>query len=242
MWQKTQLEKLGVEVRYQTELTKAIVEEEKPDTVVVATGSHPFVPPFPGKDQEFVVSAVDLLRGKIQADGNIAVIGGGLVGGETANFLATHGNQVTIIEMLAQIVGEEPDNMKRFLLQSFEDHHVDIHAGTAVQTINEDRTITVKAGEEEKVLGPFDKIVTAVGMRANLELKGTLEDIVKEVVYVGDALKPGKRAECHRGRLYGSAGYINDTSQLLKQKIMETGMLRKAACLFVKKNQEINII
>ena len=71
MWQKTQLEKLGVEVRYQTELTKAIVEEEKPDTVVVATGSHPFVPPFPGKDQEFVVSAVDLLRGKIQADGNI---------------------------------------------------------------------------------------------------------------------------------------------------------------------------
>ncbi|MFR9062755.1 MAG: FAD-dependent oxidoreductase [[Clostridium] scindens] len=83
----------GVEVRYQTELTKAIVEEEKPDTVVVATGSHPFVPPFPGKDQEFVVSAVDLLRGKIQADGNIAVIGGGLVGGETANFLATHGNQ-----------------------------------------------------------------------------------------------------------------------------------------------------
>ena len=191
VWQKTQLEKLGVEVRYQTELTKAIVEEEKPDTVVVATGSHPFVPPFPGKDQEFVVSAVDLLRGKIQADGNIAVIGGGLVGGETANFLATHGNQVTIIEMLAQIVGEEPDNMKRFLLQSFEDHHVDIHAGTAVQTINEDRTITVKAGEEEKVLGPFDKIVTAVGMRANLELTGTLEDSVKEVVYVGDALKPG---------------------------------------------------
>ena len=103
------------------------------------------------------------------------------MGGETANFLATHGNQVTIIEMLAQIVGEEPDNMKRFLLQSFEDHHVDIHAGTAVQTINEDRTITVKAGEEEKVLGAFDKIVTAVGMRANLELKGTLEDIVKEV-------------------------------------------------------------
>lgn len=70
------------------------------------------------------------------------------MGGGTANFLATYGNQVTIIEMLAQIVGEEPDNMKRFPLQPFEDNYVDIHAETAVQIINEDRTITVKAGEE----------------------------------------------------------------------------------------------
>ncbi|MFR9062756.1 MAG: hypothetical protein ACLVJO_02750 [[Clostridium] scindens] len=70
----------------------------------------------------------------------------------------------------------------------------------------------MKAGEEEKVLGPFDKIVTAVGMRANLELKGTLEDSVKEVV-CRRRPEAGQRAECHRGRLYGSAGYINDTSQ-----------------------------
>lgn len=190
-WQRTQLEKLGVTIHYNTELTKEMVEKDQPDTVVVATGSHPFVPPFPGREQEFVVSAVDLLRGKLQVNGNIAVIGGGLVGGETANFLATHGNQVTIIEMMPEIVKEEPGNMKRFLLKQLEDFKTDIHTSTAVQTINADRTITVKKGEEEKVLGPFDAVVTAVGMRANMELKDTLEGIVKEVVYIGDALKPG---------------------------------------------------
>ncbi|MCI8647230.1 MAG: FAD-dependent oxidoreductase [Firmicutes bacterium] len=190
-WQRTQLEKLGVVIKYHTELTKDIVSRDKPDTVVVATGSHPFVPPFPGKDQSFVVSAVDLLRGKLQVNGNIAVIGGGLVGGETANFLATHDNQVAIIEMLPEIVGEEPGNMRRFLLQSFEEHKVDIYAGTEVQTINGDQTIAVKQGEEEKVLGPFDAVVTAVGMQANTELKDTLEDAVKEVVYVGDISKQG---------------------------------------------------
>ena len=89
------------------------------------------------------------------------------MGGETANFLATHGNQVTIIEMLAQIVGEEPDNMKRFLLQSFEDNHVDIHAGTAVQTINEDRTITVKAGEEAVSYTHLMRSVPGIWQRQN---------------------------------------------------------------------------
>lgn len=190
-WQRTQLEKLGVTIHYHTELTKEMIEKDQPDTVVVATGSHPFVPPFPGREQDFVVSAVDLLQGKLQVNGNIAVIGGGLVGGETANHLVTQGNQVTIIEMMPEIIKEEPGNMKRFLLKQLEDFKTDIHTSTAVQTINADRTITVKKGEEEKVLGPFDAVVTAVGMRANTELKDTLEDIVKEVVYVGDALKPG---------------------------------------------------
>lgn len=191
VWQRTQLEKLGVTIRYNTELTPEIVAADKPDTVVVATGSHPFVPPFPGKDQDFVVSAIDLLEGRLQVNGSAAVIGGGLVGGETANFLATHENPVTIIEMLPEIVAEEPGNMKRFLLKSFEEHSVEIHESTAVQTINEDHTITVKCGDETSDLGPFDYVVTAVGMRANTELKDTLEDLVDEVVYVGDALKPG---------------------------------------------------
>lgn len=191
VWQKTQMEKLGVTIKYNTELTKEIVDADKPDTVVVATGSHPFVPPFPGKDQDFVKSAVDILNGKEQAEGTIAVIGGGLVGGETANFLATHGSQVTIIEMLPEIVAEEPDNMKRFLLKSFAEHQVDIHENTAVSTINSDKTITVDCKGEKKNLGPFDYIVTAVGIRANTELKDTLEDIVSEVVYVGDASAPG---------------------------------------------------
>lgn len=190
-WQRVQLEKLGVDIRYNTELTPDMVKDGKPDTVVVATGSHAFIPPVPGTDRDFVVTAMEVLGGSLQVDGNLAVIGGGLVGGETANFLITHRNRVTIIEMQPEIVAEEPANMKYFLLKSFKEHEVDVHVSTAVKSINEDHTITVKAGDSEKVLGPFDAVVIAAGLQANTELQHVLEDIVPEVVYVGGALEPG---------------------------------------------------
>jgi len=199
VWQRTQMEKLGVDIRYNTELTKEMVEEGKPDAVVVATGSHQFVPPFPGRDLDFVKPAVEMLNGEFYIEGKIAVIGGGLVGGETANHLATHGNQVTIIEMLPEIVAEEPSNMKKAMMESFNEYGVDLRPGSAVQTINEDHTITVKVGDEEQKLGPFDYVVTAVGLKANAGLiNGALDGICDEVVYCGGALQQGNALDAIR--------------------------------------------
>lgn len=197
-WQATQLEKLGVKVVLNTDVTKDMIANMKPDAVVVATGYHQFVPPFPGKDRDFVIASNDVLDGKADVQGKIAVIGGGLVGAETANYLATHNDDVTIIEMLPEIAGEEPGSMRKFLMESYEEHHVDIHVNTAVQTINEDKTITVKVGGERKLLGPFDYVLTAVGLHGNTELKGVLEDIVPEVKYVGGALQRGNALDAIR--------------------------------------------
>lgn len=197
-WQAVQMEKLGVKVVLNTDVTKDMVAQMKPDAVVVATGYHQFVPPFPGKDQDFVIASNDVLDGKVDVQGKIAVIGGGLVGAETANYLATHNDDVTIIEMLPEIAGEEPGSMKKFLMESYEEHHVDIHVNTAVQTINEDKTITVKVGDERKLLGPFDYVLTAVGLHGNTELKDVLEDIVPEVKYVGGALQRGNALDAIR--------------------------------------------
>lgn len=197
-WQATQMEKLGVKVVLNTDVTKDMIANMKPDAVVVATGYHQFVPPFPGKDRDFVIASNDVLDGKADVQGKIAVIGGGLVGAETANYLATHNDDVTIIEMLPEIAGEEPGSMRKFLMESYEEHHVDIHVNTAVQTINEDKTITVKVGGERKLLGPFDYVLTAVGLHGNTELKGVLEDIVPEVKYVGGALQRGNALDAIR--------------------------------------------
>lgn len=197
-WQATQMEKLGVKVVLNTDVTKDMIAHMKPDAVVVATGYHQFVPPFPGKDREFVIASNDVLDGKADVQGKIAVIGGGLVGAETANYLATHNDDVTIIEMLPEIAGEEPGSMRKFLMESYEEHHVDIHVNTAVQTINEDKTITVKVGGERKLLGPFDYVLTAVGLHGNTELKDVLEDIVPEVKYVGGALQRGNALDAIR--------------------------------------------
>ena len=154
-------------------------------------GSTPFVPPIPGKDQPFVALATDALDGRIEANGSIAVIGGGLVGAETANYLATHGNDVTIIEMMPEIMKEEPDNWKRFMNISFKEHDTKIYEGTAVKSINEDGTIAIEKDGEQKLVGPFNHVLMAAGMRPVAGLKEELEEMGCEVVSVGDSRKPG---------------------------------------------------
>lgn len=191
VWQRFQLEKLGVPIHFCTELTAEKIQQDKPDTVVIAAGSQPWAPPIPGFDQDFVISAVDLLEGRVMADGKVAVIGGGLVGGETANFLATHDNQVTIIEMEQEILKEEPGNIKRFLLQSYDEHGVEIYTGAKVLSVEESGTVKVEKDGKELELGAFDAVVVAMGMRPVETLKKAVEGVDVEIICIGDSRKPG---------------------------------------------------
>ena len=83
---------------------KEKIQSYEPDTVIVATGSKPFVPPIKGTDQDFVTNAHEVLLGNVETGENVVVIGGGLVGAETADMLAEQNKQVTIIEMLKIMV------------------------------------------------------------------------------------------------------------------------------------------
>jgi len=190
-WQDQRMRRLGVRVILNTAVNKAVVESEKPDTVIIANGSMPSVPPIPGKDNTFVRLATEALSGEVEANGRIAVIGGGLVGAETANYLATHGNDVSIIEMLDGIALEEPDNIKRFLMKSFEEHHVEIHVSASTRSINEDGTITIHENDEDSVLPKFDLVLMATGMRAVKGLDEEIKGLVPEILYCGDSKKPG---------------------------------------------------
>ncbi len=116
-WQRHELEKLGVTIKYNTELTKERIAEEQPDQVIVATGCTPFIPPIPGKDQPHVVQANNILQQNVRAGENVVVMGGGSVGVETAEFLSLYGSNVTIVEMLDDIlIGCERETM---LIHSF---------------------------------------------------------------------------------------------------------------------------
>lgn len=195
VWQKTQLKKLDVNVYLNTSLTEEAVESMKPDAVIVATGAEPFVPNIPGKDLDSVVIANDVLAGLKDTGANVVVIGGGLVGAETAAHLANHGKKVTIVEMLPEIVKDGEPAVKYFLFKDLEQNKVQILTNTSVKEIlNASVVIADKEGNESK-LENVDTVVMAVGSKPINTLAEKLKDKVKEVITVGDAVRVRKALE-----------------------------------------------
>lgn len=82
-WQKTMLKNLNVQVLLNTEADEELLKLYDPETVIAATGSDPLIHKFKGYDQDFVVTAHDILLGRVEVGRRVAVIGGGLVGAET---------------------------------------------------------------------------------------------------------------------------------------------------------------
>ncbi len=107
IWQKNQLEKLGVKVFLNTEATAGMIADNMPDAVVIATGAVPVVPKIKGADLENVVQAFDVLSCKVVPGKRVAIVGGGLFGAETAFHLAISGvAKVFLLEMLDEIAAD----------------------------------------------------------------------------------------------------------------------------------------
>lgn len=195
VWQKTQLNKLGVNIHLNTELTEKVVEEVNPDAVIIATGAEPFVPNIPGKDLDNVVLANDVLKGIKDTGNNVVVIGGGLVGVETAAHLANHGRKVTVVEMMPEILKDGEPAVKHFLFKDLEENKVEIKTETSVKEILKDAIIVQdKFGIESKIEN-INTVVMAVGSRPVNQLTQLLEGKVKEIITIGDALKVRKAME-----------------------------------------------
>lgn len=190
-WQEQRMRRDGVTIHMNTELTEDIVKNEKPDTVVIAMGSHPFKIPVPGAELPFVGFATEALTGERDVQGKAAIIGGGLIGGETANFLATHGNDVSIIEIRPEILVDEVANWKRFLMMSLDEHDVKIHTNTAVKEIKDDGSVIAAVDGKDVVIGKFDHVLFAAGMKQNKGLETEIENLGCEIISVGDSFKPG---------------------------------------------------
>jgi 2,4-dienoyl-CoA reductase-like NADH-dependent reductase (Old Yellow Enzyme family)/thioredoxin reductase len=186
-WQVHTLEKVGVKVIMNAALTAAMVKDQKPDAVIVATGSVPASIKISGLEHDFVTTAQDVLEGKVSVGEKVAVIGGGMIGCETANHLAHHGRKPTIIEMLCELAGEEPMSIKRILFQSLKENEVAIYCNSTVTGIKEDGSVEIVQSGEQKSLGAFDSVVLAGGMRPVNALVAELQGAVGSIQSVGDA-------------------------------------------------------
>lgn len=189
-WQAQELARLGVTVLLNKEVSAEEIRTAEPDVVLVASGSQPLVPPVDGlKDRlsnGIVVTAQDVLIGKASAKGRIAVIGGGLVGAETAEWLAAEGNVVTLVEMQSEIVKDGVGNPKMLLIKSLHDHGVTVMTDTKVLAVD-GTGMTVEHDGLELSLNDLDVIILAAGVRPYHPLAEALADYPGEVRCIGDA-------------------------------------------------------
>lgn len=191
-WQLHQLEKLGVQVIYETTVTPEMVKAEHPDLVIAANGATPIVPKkIAGSDKPHVVTANDVLAGKVNTGNRIVVIGGGDVGAETANHLASQLKNVVLIEMLPDIATDEVTVPRWDLLADMDSHKVRVYTETTVKEIK-DASVVVTGKVNAEI--PADTVVLAVGSRPNKELGASLKEAGFEVYVIGDAVRAPNNA------------------------------------------------
>ncbi|MEZ4358439.1 MAG: FAD-dependent oxidoreductase [Eubacteriales bacterium] len=202
-WAARQVAKLGVNIKLNTEYSVSVFEKDKPDVVILATGSYISRPPVTGIDGENVVDAQDILLGKVTAKQKVIVAGGGLIGCETATYLASLGRQVTIVEMLPEIAKEEEFTRKVLLMKAIERQHISVMTNTKLLEITKSGAKVDADGEVMDVKA--DTIVMALGVLPNNKLADDLKGKV-EVKVVGDASKARNALEATReGFLAGAS-------------------------------------
>jgi len=194
-WLVGQVKKLGVEIKLNTKYTAEICDEEKPDLVIIATGATPKKPPIPGIDGENVVCAEDVLLGKVSAKQKVVVAGGGMVGCETAVYLASLGKQVKIVEMLPVIASDEEFTRRALLMKDIEEKHIEVFTDSKIIDINASGVKIEK--NQETLTIDAETVVLALGMTPNDALVKELEGKVPLKV-IGDAVKSRNGLEAVR--------------------------------------------
>lgn len=151
------------------------------DAVIVAVGAHNMELPVPAENSS-VVSAWDVLAGA-EVSGTCAVLGGGLVGTETAEYLAQKGHRVVIVEMLERIAAGESATVMPLITRDFEEHGVEQYVNTRVDRIQDNVLYAVNTKDNTEVVIQADTIVNALGSKKNaFDAQG----ITVAVSYAGD--------------------------------------------------------
>jgi len=162
------------------------------DVVILATGAEPMIPPIKGVENAKVVYFDDVLQGKVVSGENIAVVGGGSVGAETADYLVSLGKKVTVIEMLDSIAADVPFGAKIVLMKELSEKAT-LMTNTTVKEICGDKLI-LEDRDGEKELAAMDQIVMAIGSKPNNKLYDDIREQMPgvELHILGDACKVRK--------------------------------------------------
>lgn len=174
----------GVEYFLNNEITNDNLKDLKHDIIIVATGATPSIPNIEGIHQENVFQANDVLMGKhVVCNKNVLMLGGGLVGCETAEFLLQYQNHVDIVDMIPEFATGMNKYPRAILLNELQTHGTNFFTNTNIVKINNDGIVGTKDGKEITLSG-YDVIIVALGSKSN---KPDMSNTNCETYVIGDA-------------------------------------------------------
>lgn len=165
-------------------------EEISFKSAIVATGSHPIIPPIPGIDSKRCVDSTGLLA-QTEVPPRLVILGGGVIGCEFASIFSRFGSKVTIVELLDRLLPMEDEDVSSELAKSFRRRGIELQLGKACTRVEEvDGALRVHLGEEEAI--EADLMLVSVGRAPNVA------DIGLEKAGVSFDAKSGIQTDEHR--------------------------------------------
>jgi 2,4-dienoyl-CoA reductase-like NADH-dependent reductase (Old Yellow Enzyme family)/thioredoxin reductase len=203
----TQLKKQSVEIKLESEVSPGLIEKEKPDAVVLATGASPKQTDLIDSADARVVDAWDILVGITEPVGQkVVIIGGNMLGCEVAEFIAEQGNIVSVIKMrpgAAMAEDCEPTN-RRGLLDALQECRVNMISGYRLEGLTVDGVKLVHRDTGEERTLEAELIVLALGSKPERDLVDDLKKMDVDFFLIGDCQQPRNiRQAIYEGALIG---------------------------------------
>jgi len=184
-WLREELGRMGVRIELSSAASAETVRQEAPDVVVYAGGAKHLRPSIPGIDGDNVVDACDVLTGRATTGHRVVIAGGGMIGSETALYLASVGREVTIVDQLPAVALEENASRRYFLMKDFDDYNIQAVVNATITGIT-DTSVEVNQDGTPRTL-PRDTVVVALGMTPDVDVLDSLREVA-EVTVIGDAV------------------------------------------------------
>jgi 2,4-dienoyl-CoA reductase-like NADH-dependent reductase (Old Yellow Enzyme family)/thioredoxin reductase len=183
--------KAGAEIRLQCEADPQTVAAGNPDVLVVAAGASPAVPAIAGVEAPHVVAAEDVLTGEKIVSGSVAIVGGGLVGCETAEFLVEKGEGITtvaVVEMMDRMAATISATYRPFFMARLKKMGIRMETHTTVEEITDKGMKVKRKGIPDFIEAGF--VVLAVGLKSDPALLEKFRSAAPEVFCIGDCIEP----------------------------------------------------
>lgn len=194
----TRCEKAGVTIRKGCPVTLDMIRSEAPDSVIIATGSKTLILPIEGIDDPAIIHGSDLLDGKRSAGKKVLVVGGGMVGCETAAFLGEQNHEVTVIEFRDTVGADVIHEHRVYLMEDFQKYGIKEITGAKVCRFFPDGVEYETADGSRHETRGYDSVILSMGFRNHDPFGDAVKEIVEDTHVIGDAVKARRALDATR--------------------------------------------